>query len=98
MLIFFFGQSHPDPLDDVTRLDTSRKLVAVTVLLIFALTFTVLPLAEVRGAVPASESGQAPCSLLGPGLIIGAAAWYAHRKGTKESCAGASHDVSDHPA
>jgi hypothetical protein len=96
-LIFFFGQSHPDPLDDVTRLDTPRKLVAVVVLLIFVLTFTLLPLTEVRGAVPASESGQeVTCSLLGAGLIVGAAAWCARRRRMTENDIGAGHDAPDY--
>lgn len=46
-LIFFFGQGHPGPLDSITRLDARRKAVAVAVLLIFALTFTPIPLVYV---------------------------------------------------
>jgi membrane-associated protease RseP (regulator of RpoE activity) len=51
-LLFLFGQSHPDPLDDVTRLDTRRKLLAVAVLLVFVLTFTILPLRIISGEPP----------------------------------------------
>jgi membrane-associated protease RseP (regulator of RpoE activity) len=78
-LIFLFGQSHPDPLDDVTRLDTPRKLVAVAVLLIFLLTFTPLPLQIFMGELPASEVEQAANCLALPGLLVGAALWLARR-------------------
>jgi Zn-dependent protease len=43
-LVFLFGQGHPGPLDNITQLDTRRKLVAVLVLATFVLTFTPLPL------------------------------------------------------
>jgi len=43
-LVFFFGQRHPGPLDNVTPLDTRRKIVAVAVLLVFVLTFSPAPL------------------------------------------------------
>jgi membrane-associated protease RseP (regulator of RpoE activity) len=79
MLLFFFGQSHPDPLDDVTRLDTSRKIVAVAVLLVFILTFAVLPIRVVSGETPALEPGQTACCLAVPGLIVGVAVWLARK-------------------
>lgn len=78
-LIFLFGQSHPDPLDDVTRLDTLRKVIAVAVLLIFLLTFTVLPMQIVSGGTPALEPGQSAGSLGMVGLL-GAAVWLARRR------------------
>ena len=78
-LIFFFGQSHPDPLDDVTRLDTSRKLVAVAVLLVFVLTFSVLPMRVFTGDLPAQETDQAVGCLAIPGFIVGAGVWLARR-------------------
>ncbi len=43
-LVFLFGQGHPGPLDNITRLDTRRKIVAVAVLLVFVLTFTPVPI------------------------------------------------------
>lgn len=43
-LVFLFGQGHPGPLDNITRLDTRRKIVAVAVLLVFLLTFTPVPI------------------------------------------------------
>jgi membrane-associated protease RseP (regulator of RpoE activity) len=46
-LVFFFGRGHPAPLDEVTRLDTARKLVAVLTLLLLVLTFTPIPLTYV---------------------------------------------------
>jgi membrane-associated protease RseP (regulator of RpoE activity) len=78
-LIFFFGQSHPDPLDDVTRLDASRKIVAVAVLCIFVLTFSLLPLRLVAGEVPAMESSGAGSCLAIPGLVVAWLAWQARR-------------------
>lgn len=43
-LVYLFGRGHPAPLDDVTRLDTGRKALALGVLLLFILTFTPIPL------------------------------------------------------
>jgi membrane-associated protease RseP (regulator of RpoE activity) len=78
-LIFLFGQSHPDPLDDVTRLDTPRKMVAIAVLLIFVLTFTPVPMRILSGELPALEPGQAVCGLVVPGLIAAAGVWFARQ-------------------
>jgi membrane-associated protease RseP (regulator of RpoE activity) len=78
-LIFFFGQSHPDPLDDVTRLDTSRKLVAVAVLLVFILTFSLLPMRVVAGDLPTVQPGQPEGCLTIPGLVVALGAWLARR-------------------
>jgi membrane-associated protease RseP (regulator of RpoE activity) len=69
-LLFFFGRSHPDPLDDVTRLDTPRKVVAVIVLLIFVLTFSPTPMRLISGEMPAMEAGQAMSCM----AVIGLAA------------------------
>ena len=38
------GQGHPGPLDNITQLDTRRKVLAVLVLATFVLTFTPVPL------------------------------------------------------
>jgi membrane-associated protease RseP (regulator of RpoE activity) len=78
-LSFLFGQSHPDPLDDVTRLDTPRKLVAIAVLLIFVLTFTPLPMQLFSGELPVTDVEGATGCLAPLGLIVGAAAWLAWR-------------------
>jgi membrane-associated protease RseP (regulator of RpoE activity) len=78
-LIFFFGQSHPDPLDDVTRLDTSRKLVAVAVLLVFILTFSLLPMRVVAGELPTVQPGQPEVCLAVPGLVVALGVWLARR-------------------
>jgi hypothetical protein len=43
-LVFLFGRGHPGPLDNVTKLDNRRKVIAVLVLLAFVLTFTPIPL------------------------------------------------------
>jgi membrane-associated protease RseP (regulator of RpoE activity) len=58
-LIFFFGRGHPGPLDSITELDTKRKLTAVTVLVVFVLTFTPVPLTIVipEGAADSASSG-----------------------------------------
>jgi membrane-associated protease RseP (regulator of RpoE activity) len=77
-LIFFFGRSHPDPLDDVTRLDARRKVIALAVLLIFLLTFTPLPLRILAGdLLPLEPGGSASLAVLG--LFLGLGAWPARR-------------------
>ncbi|MFC2031280.1 hypothetical protein ACFLWA_11195, partial [Chloroflexota bacterium] len=81
-LVFLFGRSHPDPLDDVTRLDTSRKLIAIAVLIVFLLTFTPLPMRLVAGELPAADLGQVPCLLVLPALLVGAAQRFARRART----------------
>jgi len=78
-LIFFFGQSHPDPLDDVTRLDRARRTVAIAVLLIFVLTFTPLPMHTFSGESSALKPGQVACCLVVLGLVANAGVWIAHR-------------------
>lgn len=77
-LIFFFGQGHPDPLDDVTRLSTGGKLLAVLTLIVFILTFMPMPFREVYTAPAGAE--RVGC-LGGAGLVLGAAllAWRARR-------------------
>ena len=74
-LIFLFGQGHPDPLDDITRLDTRGKVVAVVMLLIFALTFTPLPM-----RILANEPSVG--CLGGAGIVTGALwlAWRARKR------------------
>jgi membrane-associated protease RseP (regulator of RpoE activity) len=78
-LIFFFGRSHPDPLDDVTRLDTPRKLIAVAVLLVFILTFTPLPMRLIAGELPSADLGGTTWLLVLPALMAGAAMRLARR-------------------
>jgi membrane-associated protease RseP (regulator of RpoE activity) len=77
-LIFFFGRAHPEPLDDVTELDSSRKIVAVAVLLVFILTFAPLPMRVFTGEVPGLESGAGAC-LGGVTLMISLVAWFGRR-------------------
>lgn len=43
MLILFFGLRHAPPLDDVTPLDSKRKLIGVFILILFILAFTPVP-------------------------------------------------------
>lgn len=78
-LLFLFGRSHPDPLDDVTRLDTSRKLLAVVMLILFVLLFTPVPMQVVTGEPLFSEFDQAADCLGMPALVIGMSAWLALR-------------------
>ena len=83
-LIFFFGQSHPDPLDDVTRLDMPRKLVAVAVLLIFVLTFAPLPMRVFTASLPSPDDGQSASWLAGASLVFAGSFWLAvRRRGTQ---------------
>lgn len=78
-LIFLFGQTHPDPLDEVTRLDRPRIIIAVAVLLIFVLTFTPVPLRLISGEPLTGELDQAARCLAIPGLLVGGSAWLARR-------------------
>jgi len=71
-MIFFFGQSHPDPLDDVTKLDTPRIIVAVCVLFIFFLTFTPVPLQMISAEMPAEQIGPESSCLASVGLVAAA--------------------------
>jgi len=71
-MLFFFGRSHPDPLDDVTRLDAPRIIVAVCVLLIFVLTFTPVPLQMIFPDTPAQPSGPESSCLATVGLVAAA--------------------------
>lgn len=49
VLIYLFGRAHAEPLDQITRLDPGRRLIAVLVLLIFLLIFMPVPLRLVIG-------------------------------------------------
>ena len=44
MLIWFFGQRHAAPLDDITPLTAGQRLLAVVTLIVFVLTFIPIPL------------------------------------------------------
>ena len=46
-LIFFFGRIYAEPLDQITQLDTPRRLLALVGLVIFLLVITPIPLREV---------------------------------------------------
>jgi membrane-associated protease RseP (regulator of RpoE activity) len=50
MLIFFFGQRHAEPLDQITKLDSRRRAVAIFVLILFFLLFTPIPLTQYGAA------------------------------------------------
>lgn len=82
-LIFLFGQGHPDPLDDVTRLGRGGKILAVVMLIVFVLTFTPVPFREIPPELPGAAAGESAGCLAGVGLILGASwlAWRARRRG-----------------
>jgi membrane-associated protease RseP (regulator of RpoE activity) len=67
-LVFLFGRGHPGPLDNITQLDTRRKVVAVLVLLAFVLTFTPIPLTFVFPSQGAPQ-GMEAMTLLAGGLV-----------------------------
>ncbi len=48
-LIFFFGSYHAEPLDQITRLDTRRKALAVFAMVLFFIIFIPVPLRYVIG-------------------------------------------------
>ncbi|MCZ7674477.1 MAG: hypothetical protein M5U34_48810 [Chloroflexi bacterium] len=43
ILLLLFGRMYAEPLDDVTPLDTKRKVIAVLTLALFVLVFVPLP-------------------------------------------------------
>jgi len=47
LLIFLLGRFYAEPLDQITRLDGRRKLMAVAVLILFILVFTPVPLINI---------------------------------------------------
>jgi membrane-associated protease RseP (regulator of RpoE activity) len=47
ILIFFFGERHAEPLDEITQLDPTRKNVARLGLVILVLIFMPIPLIEI---------------------------------------------------
>jgi membrane-associated protease RseP (regulator of RpoE activity) len=46
-LVFFFGRTYAEPLDQITPIDGKRKLLAIIGLIAFVLTFTPIPLTAV---------------------------------------------------
>jgi membrane-associated protease RseP (regulator of RpoE activity) len=74
-LLFLFGRTHPEPLDDVTRLDLPRIVLAVVMLFIFVLIFTPLPMRVIFGETPLSELDQAANCLGAPALVLTAIIW-----------------------
>ncbi len=46
IIIFFFGQAHADPLDQITPLDSRRKALAALMLALFLLLLTPVPLVQ----------------------------------------------------
>jgi membrane-associated protease RseP (regulator of RpoE activity) len=45
-LIYFLGQRHAEPLDQITPLDSRRRTIAIVVLVLFVLLFTPIPLQQ----------------------------------------------------
>jgi membrane-associated protease RseP (regulator of RpoE activity) len=48
-LIFFFGRQHAEPLDQITKLDSRRKALAIFALVLFFLIFIPVPLRLITG-------------------------------------------------
>ncbi len=47
LLIYVFGRAYAEPLDQITRLDPTRRLIAIVGLIVFLLAFTPVPLRAV---------------------------------------------------
>jgi len=50
LVIFFLGQRHAEPLDQITKLDPVRRMIAISALVIFVLIFTPIPLQQIVGS------------------------------------------------
>jgi len=57
ILLLIFGMRHPEPYDPDTEIDGKRKLLALAILIIFLLSFTLSPFPELNTAV---ETGGIP--------------------------------------
>ncbi len=84
-LIFLFGRQHPDPLDDVTRLDLSQKVIAALVLIIFILVFTPVPIQVIIGEPVSPDFGDTAHKLSLLALALGSALWVARRRHVRSS-------------
>lgn len=49
-LIYYFGQRHAEPLDQITPLDKNRRRIALFVLVLFLLLFTPIPMTQYSGS------------------------------------------------
>jgi hypothetical protein len=49
VLLLWLGRVHAEPLDQITPLDPTRRLIALLVILIFILTFSPVPFAVFTG-------------------------------------------------
>ena len=47
-LIFFFGRRYAEPLDMITPVDLKRKILGITALIVFVLTFIPVPLVIIQ--------------------------------------------------
>jgi membrane-associated protease RseP (regulator of RpoE activity) len=47
-LILFLGRYYAEPLDQITQLDSRRKIVAIIGIIVFILVFSPVPLIEIR--------------------------------------------------
>jgi len=84
-LIFLFGRQHPDPLDDVTRLDLSQKIIAALVLIIFVLVFTPVPIQIIAGEPMSPGLGESANQLSFLAAVLGSALWLARRRRVRSS-------------
>lgn len=84
-LIFLFGRQHPEPLDDVTRLDLSQKIIAALVLVIFVLVFTPVPIQIIAGEPASPGLGESANQLTFLAAALGSALWLARRRRARSS-------------
>jgi len=72
VLVLFLGLRHPPPLNDITPLGTSRKVVGGLVVLILVTGFVAVPLSSPPGAVSLGISDVTPLSSPPSGSVVGA--------------------------
>ncbi len=93
-LIFLFGRQHPEPLDDVTRLDLSQKIIAALVLIIFVLVFTPVPIQIITAEPPSPDFGQTASQLSFLAAALGSVLWLARRRRVRSSTGSPSYPRS----
>jgi len=77
VLLFFFGRVYATPLDNITKLDPRRRLIAILGLIVFVVTFTPIPLSD---AIPAPVSVPSGAVSLGLPLVVGLVTLFTRRR------------------